>query len=296
MYLFSYARAGGWSAAIGTETCAVDVGTLLNAGPISVRQLLALGPPTLARIWGAAESELATAKPLRMGISDPVMGPPVPDPDKIICVGLNYRQHAHEAGAQIPTSPILFAKFRNSLVGPTAPIVLPPVGSEFDYEGELAVVIGSRCKSVPKAAALEYVAGYSVFNDVSARDLQSASSQWTAGKAIDTFGPMGPGIVPGALLGDPQSLRITTTLNGQAMQDASTADMIFTIAEIVEYTSAFMTLEPGDIIATGTPSGVGIARRPQVLLKAGDLVEVSISGIGTIANRVEDPSRIQNPG
>jgi 2-keto-4-pentenoate hydratase/2-oxohepta-3-ene-1,7-dioic acid hydratase in catechol pathway len=217
---------------------------------------------------------------------DLLFGPPLPDPDKILCIGLNYREHAREAGLEVPPVPVVFAKFRNSLIGLGVPIEIPTISRQIDYEGELAVVIGKRCKNVPVADALAVVAGYSVFNDVSARDLQSQVSQWTVGKAVDTFAPMGPGIVPAQLIGDPQKLDLITRLNGQVVQQSSTSDMIFTVAEIIAHLTRAMTLEPGDIIATGTPSGVGFKRDPPLFLKGGDVVEVEISSIGVLSNPV----------
>jgi 2-keto-4-pentenoate hydratase/2-oxohepta-3-ene-1,7-dioic acid hydratase in catechol pathway len=218
--------------------------------------------------------------------TDIVFGPPIPDPDKILCIGLNYREHARESGLEVPPVPVVFAKFRNSLIGPGVAIELPAISRQVDYEGELAVVIGRRCKNVSASDALSVVAGYSLLNDVSARDLQLQVSQWTIGKAIDTFAPMGPGIVPAHLVPDPQNLELITRLNGQVVQQSSTADMIFSVAEIIAHLTRSMTLEPGDIIATGTPSGVGFKRSPVLFLQPGDLVEVEISSIGLLSNPV----------
>jgi 2-keto-4-pentenoate hydratase/2-oxohepta-3-ene-1,7-dioic acid hydratase in catechol pathway len=218
--------------------------------------------------------------------TDIVFGPPIPDPDKILCIGLNYREHARESGLEVPPVPVVFAKFRNSLIGPGVAIELPAINRQVDYEGELAVVIGRRCKNVSASDALSVVAGYSLLNDVSARDLQLQVSQWTIGKAIDTFAPMGPGIVPAHLVPDPQNLELITRLNGQVVQQSSTADMIFSVAEIIAHLTRSMTLEPGDIIATGTPSGVGFKRSPVLFLQPGDLVEVEISSIGLLSNPV----------
>jgi 2-keto-4-pentenoate hydratase/2-oxohepta-3-ene-1,7-dioic acid hydratase in catechol pathway len=215
-----------------------------------------------------------------------VFGPPIPDPDKILCIGLNYREHARESGLNEPPVPIVFAKFRNSLIGPGTAIQLPQISSQVDYEGELAVIIAKRCKHVPVSEGLSVVAGYAVFNDVSARDLQLQVSQWTIGKAVDTFAPIGPGIVPSYLVSDPQQLELITRLNGEVVQHASTSDMIFTVAEIIAHLTQAMTLEPGDVVATGTPSGVGFSRQPARFLKAGDVVEIEISGVGVLSNPV----------
>jgi 2-keto-4-pentenoate hydratase/2-oxohepta-3-ene-1,7-dioic acid hydratase in catechol pathway len=218
--------------------------------------------------------------------ADIVFGPPIPDPDKILCIGLNYREHARESGLEVPAVPVVFAKFRNSLIGPDTAIELPVISQEVDYEGELAVVIGRSCKNIKVNEALTVVAGYSVLNDVSARDLQLQVSQWTIGKAIDTFAPMGPGIVPAHLVPDPQKLELITRVNGRVVQQTWTSDMIFGVSEIIAYLSRGITLEPGDIIATGTPAGVGFKREPALFLQAGDTVEVEISSIGLLSNPV----------
>jgi 2-keto-4-pentenoate hydratase/2-oxohepta-3-ene-1,7-dioic acid hydratase in catechol pathway len=219
-------------------------------------------------------------------LADLRLCPPIADPDKIICLGLNYRDHASEAGFEAPEVPVLFSKFRNSLCGAHDPIVLPRTSAEVDFEGELAVVIGRRAKHVAAADALDHVAGYSVFDDVTARDIQLRTSQWTAGKALDSFAPMGPGLVPADAVADPQDLWIETRVNGRLMQSDSTASMIFGVADTIAYVSSLMTLMPGDIIATGTPAGVGFKQEPPCFLRQGDLVEVSIAGIGVLRNPV----------
>ena len=215
------------------------------------------------------------------------LGPPVPNPDKILCLGVNYREHAAEAQQELPVVPLFFAKFRNSLTGPTSPILLPRVSKLIDYEGELAVIIGKRCKDVAEHEALQYVAGYSIMNDVTARDVQAQTSQWTAGKALDTFAPLGPGIVPASQIPDPQTLILSTRVNGQKVQHDSTSNMIFSVAAAIAFLSSLMTLEPGDIIATGTPSGVGFKRTPPLFLQDGDVVEVEIERIGRLRNPVK---------
>ena len=214
------------------------------------------------------------------------LGPPIPDPDKILCMGLNYRDHAAEAGLDLPTVPLFFAKFRNSLIGPGDEIVLPRVSSKIDYEAELAVVIGTRCRDLAAEDALDYVAGAMALNDVSARDLQGQASQWTMGKAIDTFAPCGPALVLRDEISDLQALGIRTRVNGETLQDANTSLMVFGVAEAIAFLTQVMTLEPGDIIATGTPAGVGMARKPRVWLRDGDTVEVQIDEIGTLRNPV----------
>ena len=269
-----------WRAAIRQDSQIADLDALGFSG--TTRDLLRTGPGALKELIARSE----TANVRREIPPDIVFGPPVPDPDKILCIGLNYREHARESGLEVPSVPVVFAKFRNSLIGPGAAIELPVVSQQVDYEGELAVVIGSRCKNISAADALSVVAGYSALNDVSARDLQLQVSQWTTGKAIDTFAPMGPGMIPAHLVPDPQKLELITRLNGQVVQLSSTADMIFSVAEIIAYLSRSMTLEPGDIIATGTPSGVGFKREPALFLKPGDVVEVEISSIGLLSNPV----------
>jgi 2-keto-4-pentenoate hydratase/2-oxohepta-3-ene-1,7-dioic acid hydratase in catechol pathway len=211
---------------------------------------------------------------------------PVHRPSKVICIGLNYRDHAEESGAPLPEIPVLFPKYANSVIGPDEPIVLPPETAEPDYEAELGVVIGRRASRVTEDHALSHVAGYMCMNDVSARDLQSQTSQWMLGKAIDTFLPCGPWLVTADEIPDPQSLAIRLRLNGEELQSSSTAQMVFGVAELIAFVSRTITLEPGDLIATGTPPGVGFARTPPIRLRDGDRVEVEIEGIGTLANPV----------
>lgn len=211
---------------------------------------------------------------------------PVPRPRKIICVGLNYREHALEAAQQVPDEPVLFAKFANSVIGTEKPIVLLPESKQIDFEAELAVVIGCQARRVPVDKALSCVAGYMCANDVSARDLQFRGGQWLRGKAIDTFLPLGPWLVTPDEVGDPACLGIVCLVNGEVMQKATTADMIFGVPEIVSFISQTITLEPGDVIATGTPPGVGFSRTPPVFLQDGDEVTVTIDRIGSLRNPV----------
>jgi 2-keto-4-pentenoate hydratase/2-oxohepta-3-ene-1,7-dioic acid hydratase in catechol pathway len=211
---------------------------------------------------------------------------PIERPQKIVCVGLNYRDHAEEQGVPLPEWPILFAKWPNTLIGPGEPIVMPAITDQIDYEAELGVVIGSRVKGVSVENALEAVAGYLCLNDVSARDLQFGDKQWTRGKSPDTFCPVGPRLVPAAEVRDPQNLRIRAILNGEVLQDSTTANMVFGVAEIVSFISQAITLEPGDLIATGTPAGVGIFRDPPILLKPGDEITIEIEGLGELTNPV----------
>jgi 2,4-didehydro-3-deoxy-L-rhamnonate hydrolase len=208
-------------------------------------------------------------------------------PGKIVCVGLNYHDHAEEGGQDLPKAPLLFAKWSNTLIGDGEPIVLPAESTQVDYEAELGVVIGTTAKHVSERDALDVVEGYVCVNDVTARDLQFGDGQWTRGKSPDTFCPVGPRLVPREEIDDPQALAIRCVLNGQTMQDSSTAQMIFSVAEIIAYVTRVITLEPGDLIATGTPAGVGVFRDPPVLLQDGDEVSVEIEGLGTLTNPVE---------
>jgi 2-keto-4-pentenoate hydratase/2-oxohepta-3-ene-1,7-dioic acid hydratase in catechol pathway len=217
---------------------------------------------------------------------------PIPRPGKIVCVGLNYRDHAEEQGAELPAAPLLFAKFTTALIGPGDPIVIPSIVTKCDYEAELGVVIGTSVRNVSKENALEAVAGYVVANDVSARDLQFADGQWTRGKSPDTFCPVGP-LVSAAEIADPHALGIRALLNGEAVQDSTTANLIFVIDEVVSYVSRTSTLEQGDLILTGTPAGVGVFRNPPRLLQPGDVITIEIDGVGSITNpvRAEDGGR-----
>jgi 2,4-didehydro-3-deoxy-L-rhamnonate hydrolase len=211
-------------------------------------------------------------------------------PGKIICVGLNYVDHAEEGGQELPAAPLLFAKWNNTLIGHGEPIVLPAEASEVDYEAELGVVIGRTTRRVSERDALDAVRGYLCVNDVSARDLQFSDGQWTRGKSPDTFCPLGPELTPREQIDDPQALGIRCVLNGKTMQDSTTANVIFSVAEIIAYVSRTVTLEAGDLIATGTPAGVGVFRDPKVLLADGDEVSVEIDGLATLTNPVTQES------
>jgi 2-keto-4-pentenoate hydratase/2-oxohepta-3-ene-1,7-dioic acid hydratase in catechol pathway len=211
---------------------------------------------------------------------------PIERPGKIVCIGLNYRDHAEEQGVDLPTAPLLFAKWPNALIGPGEPIVIPPIVTKTDYEAELGVVIGSRVRDVSLENSLEAVAGYICVNDVSARDLQFSDGQWTRGKSPDTFCPVGPNLVPRDEIPDPQSLAIRAILNGETMQESTTANMVFGVAELIAYITRTITLEPGDLIATGTPAGVGAFRNPRVWMNPGDEITIEIEGVGALTNPV----------
>jgi 2-keto-4-pentenoate hydratase/2-oxohepta-3-ene-1,7-dioic acid hydratase in catechol pathway len=212
----------------------------------------------------------------------PAMGLCIPIPGKIICVGLNYRRHAREAGMPIPASPMLFGKFANSLAASGSDVPLPSTAEQYDYEAELGVVIGRRAVAVSEADALDYVWGYCNCNDVSARDLQSRTSQFTLGKILDGFLPVGPKLVSRDEVTDPQNLAIRGWLNGDLRQDANTSDMIFGVAELVSYISTYVPLDPGDLIVTGTPEGVILGRDPKIWMKPGDVAEVEVEHLGRL--------------
>jgi acylpyruvate hydrolase len=242
-------------------------------------------------------TELGTATPLSLladppldrraalPVADLTFRPVVPAPGKIICVGLNYVAHAEEAGRDLPDYPVLFTKFASSLAGPFDAIPCPPESAEIDYEGELAIVIGERARRVSRATALEVVAGCAVANDVTMRDYQNRTHQWLQGKAWDRSTPVGPQLVTLDEVGSLAQLTLRTTVNGEIVQDASTGLMIFDVPTIVSVISEFTTLEPGDLILTGTPSGVGFRRQPPLLLAPGDVVAVEIDRVGRIENR-----------
>jgi 2-keto-4-pentenoate hydratase/2-oxohepta-3-ene-1,7-dioic acid hydratase in catechol pathway len=208
-------------------------------------------------------------------------------PENVFCVGLNYRDHAAESKAPVPQQPMLFAKWTSAMIGPGQPIVLPPDTQEVDYEAELGVVIGKKCRGVAADKALDYVAGYVCVNDVSARDFQRTDGQWVRAKSQDTFGPIGPCLVTRDEVADPQALGIRCSVNGRLLQNSNTSEMIFGVRELIAFISRGITLQPGDVISTGTPPGVGFAQRPQVFLHAGDEVAVEIDGIGRLSNPVK---------
>jgi 2,4-diketo-3-deoxy-L-fuconate hydrolase len=213
---------------------------------------------------------------------------PITRPGKIVAIGLNYVDHAEETGQPIPEVPVVFGKYPNTIIGPGEPIRIPPIASQIDYEAELTIVIGRRARNVSEDEAIEYVFGYTNANDVSARDLQfSEGGQWTRSKSIDTFCPTGPYIATRDEIPDPHNLYIRCILNGEVVQDGHTSKMIFSVAEMVSFLSQGMTLEPGDLIITGTPPGVGMAREPQLWMKPGDEVSIEIEGLETLTNPVE---------
>src|SRR5579859_1306402 len=274
--------ASGWQLGVANGQL-VTVVPFPADGDDPVLALLQAGPEAVVAV---REEVRNTRAEMKLTLDEVETGPVISRPEKILCVGFNYRDHAREMTVDVPAAPNIFAKFSNCLIGPGRDILLPGASSKIDFEGELAVVIGRDCFEVPAAEALAYVGGYTAFNDVSARDLQFQTSQWTLGKAIDTFAPIGPVLTLPDEISDPQNLRLTTRVNGELMQDAGTGDMIFSVAEIISSVSQSMTLRAGDIIATGTPEGVGWKRHPARFLQDGDMVEVEISRIGKLRNRV----------
>ena len=221
-----------------------------------------------------------------VGLSTIHLSSPIPRPGKVICIGLNYRDHAEESGMPIPTSPIIFSKFSTCVIGSGDAIYIPKGSTQVDYEAELAVVIGRKAKNISASDAMDHVFGYTNFNDVSARDFQFADGQWQRGKSCDTFAPMGPFVATADEIGDPHQLNIKFRLNGETLQDSNTCQLIFKIPELIEFISSSITLEPGDVIATGTPPGVGFARKPPIFMKPGDVAEVEIDGLGTLSNPI----------
>jgi 2-keto-4-pentenoate hydratase/2-oxohepta-3-ene-1,7-dioic acid hydratase in catechol pathway len=210
---------------------------------------------------------------------------PIDRPGKIVCVGLNYRDHAEEQGAELPEEPLLFAKWPNALIGPGEPIVIPPLVTRCDYEAELGVVIGARVTRISKENALEAVRGYVCANDVSARNLQFKDGQWSRGKSVDTFCPVGP-LAAAPDVGDPHALRIRAIVSGEVLQDSTTANLIFGVDEIISHASQTLTFEPGDLVLTGTPAGVGVFRNPPRMLQPGDEVTIEIERVGALTNPV----------
>jgi 2-keto-4-pentenoate hydratase/2-oxohepta-3-ene-1,7-dioic acid hydratase in catechol pathway len=273
----------------GPRACGVIKGEYIDVNaadpemPSTVRGLLELGTDWQRRAWTALPRGAVRHDPAHVKLLAPV-----PDPRKIVCIGLNYRDHAAESGVPAPTEPILFSKYPTTLIGHGGQIVLPSVSHEVDYEAELVVVVGRKGRHITRERAHEYVGGYAVGHDVSARDwqLNKPGKQWMAGKTFDTFAPVGPELVTPDEVPDPQNLCIRLRLNGQTMQDSSTSQLVFGVAELIAYLSQIFTLEPGDMIFTGTPPGVGMARKPPVWLKPGDQVEVEIDRLGTLSNSV----------
>lgn len=280
MKLVTFVSESGPRAGVMTEEGVLDAWALLDdPGRAGLRDLIAEGR--------VADLERAVAEGARIApLTDPQLLAPIPDPDKIICIGLNYRAHAEETGQEIPKAPTIFAKYRNALVGESATVTLPDAGRKCDYEAEVAFVIGRRAKDVAVGDALDHVAGYTLLNDLSARDLQGLTLQWMPGKVFDGAAPCGPALVTPDEAGPHDRLGIAMHVNGEQRQNSSTADLIFPVPELVSTLSSWMTLEPGDIISTGTPSGVGLGMKPRVWLEDGDELVVSSPALGRLTTTI----------
>jgi 2-keto-4-pentenoate hydratase/2-oxohepta-3-ene-1,7-dioic acid hydratase in catechol pathway len=278
MRLVTYRSERGPRAGILVGDGVVDAGDAYGKDATSVRELLVAH-------WPLYEAESALAGAVA-GLDEVELLPPVPDPEKIVCIGLNYRGHAAEAGIELPSSPTFFAKFRNALAAPVAAVSLPAASDKVDYEAEMAFVIGRRCSGVSRDEASQYVAGYMLFNDLSARDLQFATPQWMPGKIFDGSAPCGPALVTQDEALAEGAISFSLALNGTEMQSASTDDLIFDVPELVAHLSDLMTLEPGDIVATGTPAGVGSTRQPRVWLKPGDEIVISSPQLGRLVTPI----------
>jgi 2-keto-4-pentenoate hydratase/2-oxohepta-3-ene-1,7-dioic acid hydratase in catechol pathway len=273
------------------QSCASFFGT--EALPSSLADILAVEKAvTLTDLFGKVEEARQgnTDLPLKCwaALEEVRLCAPIARPPKIVCLGRNYRDHAEEQGAKIPEAPLLFAKAPTAVIGPDQPIVIPKGSTKVDFEGELALVIGRRTSRADEKQAAEAIFGYTCLNDVTEREAQSREKQWFRAKSMDTFAPLGPCITTSDEVGDPLDLNLTTRVNGEVMQSGTTGDLIFQPVDIVIFASRNITLEPGDIISTGTPGGVGVFRDPQVFLKAGDVVEIEIDKIGTLSNPVVD--------
>jgi 2-keto-4-pentenoate hydratase/2-oxohepta-3-ene-1,7-dioic acid hydratase in catechol pathway len=279
MRLVSFDRKGRPGYGVVAGQGVVDAATRLAGKPAGLREALAAGA-------SAELARLANVSP-DFGLDEIAFAPVIPDAAaKVLCVGINYVPHIKEMGRERPERPVLFVRFGDSIVGHGQPLLKPRESEQLDYEGELAVVIGKRARRVSRERALDYVAGYSCFNDGSVRDYQRHSQQFTPGKNFHASGAFGPWLVTADEISDPRKLTLTTRLNGTVMQHESVGELCFDVPQLIEYCSTFTQLEPGDVIVTGTPGGVGAGRKPPVWMKPGDTVEVEISGVGTLRNPV----------
>ncbi|MEL7311723.1 MAG: fumarylacetoacetate hydrolase family protein [Pseudomonadota bacterium] len=278
MRVMSFSADGRQSYGVVSAAGVIDAGSRLSEFA-DLRALLAADGLDLLRT-------LASEHTADYALSDVTFEPVIPQPNKILCVGINYKPHVIETGRDMPDHPVLFVRFPDSQVGHDVPLVAPSLSHHFDFEGELAVIIGRPGRHIPAHGALRHVAGYSCFNDGSVRDFQRHSSQFTPGKNFARSGSFGPWLVTADEVGDPAQLSLETRLNGEVMQSASCSELIFDVPNLIAYISSFAELLPGDVIVTGTPGGVGFARKPPVYMKAGDTIEVDISGIGVLRNSV----------
>jgi 2-keto-4-pentenoate hydratase/2-oxohepta-3-ene-1,7-dioic acid hydratase in catechol pathway len=301
MILLQFKSGQEWHLGVKTEKGVVDITAALS--DTSISQLQAEVPSSIAAVCagGSAICEALDDFVQQLLASDSASrwlhdeatltyGPCVANPGKIICVGLNYQRHAEESGMAIPTTPVLFSKYSNTIAAPGEQVVLPANAVEYDYEAELGVVIGKRAKNVSEQDALSYVLGYCNMDDLSARDLQFRTSQWLLGKTLDQFSPIGPYLVTADEVGDPQTLDVRCWVNGGLRQNSNTADMIFNVAQLVSYISQYMTLVPGDVISTGTPEGVVFGMKEKQWLKPGDEVTIEIAGLGRLTNTMVAPT------
>lgn len=285
MRFVTFKKGGKPTLGIRREGDIVDLSIASKSSPQDMKSMLAAGKGAMKKAAAAAKKAPASAV-VKGRVS---YLPPIVDPGKIICIGLNYRDHAAEANMKEPDYPVLFLRYANSLVGHKQPMIRPKASKHFDYEAELVAVIGKTGRNIPKSKALDYVAGYSIFNEGSLRDFQMKSSQWTMGKNFDSTGGFGPDFVtedelpPGG-----RGLAIKCRLNGEVLQDSNTKNMIFDLKTLVSTASVAMTLEPGDIIVTGTPSGVGFVRKPPIFMKDGDTCEIEIEKIGILENPIKN--------
>lgn len=295
MRLISYDASGTWRPGVLLDSTVFDLRQLLTASPNldsvtavdSVRTFLEAHGHNLPAAAAALTNAAETTPGAQVGrLGETRLGPPVPDPSKVLCVGLNYLDHVAETGRKLPIHPDIFSKFDTSLIGPEEAIRCSDVTQQLDYEGELAVVIGRPCRNVSEAGALEAVAGLMVLNDITARDLQYNGTQFLPGKAVDGSTPCGPALVTLDEVPDPHALSITTRVNGAEVQRSNTKHMIFPVPQIVAYISRFLELSPGDIISTGTPDGIGAKRQPPLWLRPGDVVEVELESVGLLRNTV----------
>jgi 2-keto-4-pentenoate hydratase/2-oxohepta-3-ene-1,7-dioic acid hydratase in catechol pathway len=258
--------------------------------PLSLDEVITLGKRGIDIIEHLMHhSTNAEKRDATISIEEVTILPPVPSPPKIVCLGLNYRDHIEEQEAKISDEPVIFMKPRTAVIGSEQPIIRPSFVKQLDYEAELAIVIGKKGKDIPALDAKDHIFGYTVFNDVSARDIQFKDKQWTRGKSFDTFAPMGPCITAANQIKNPNDLRICTRVNGELRQNSSTKNMVLNVYEVVHYLSLVMTLEPGDVITTGTPAGVGVFMKPEPkFLSPSDVIEIEIEGIGTLRNKVAE--------
>ncbi len=292
MKLLTFKGGDGLKLGVRTEEGVLDVAAASLAlgvpAPVSLGAVISGGESALAELRAVVDSAPAASGGSAWLLDDMAIqyGPAVANPGKIICVGLNYRRHAHETNMPIPETPVLFSKFNNTICGSGDAVPLPPVAEQYDYEVELGVIIGKAARNVSQEDALSHVLGYASANDVSVRALQTRTSQWLLGTTLDNFLPIGPYLVTADEVGDPQSLRIRCWVNDDLRQDSTTGDMIFSVAEIVSYISRYFPLDPGDVIVTGTPEGVAMGRADKPWLKPGDVVSVEVERLGKLTNEM----------